>query len=94
MIYVVSEWCKIYCVHFGKLPTQDEFTKRMNYDMSHESVKYKSDSYSYSLHMSISKFQENTLKRLEKLAMLEQWRKIKAALGFPIGCERIIAAMA
>ena len=55
---------------------------------------YKLDSYSYSLHMSISKFLENTLKKLEKLVMLEQWRQIKAALGFPGGCERIIATMA
>ena len=65
--------------------TQDDFTVRMN-DVS---LKHKLDSYSYSLHMSSSKLLENTSKKLEKLAMLEQCGQIKAALESPAGCERV-----
>ena len=39
--------------------------------------------------MSSSKLLENTSKKLEKLAMLEQCGQIKAALESPAGCERV-----
>jgi hypothetical protein len=32
---------------------------------------------------------ENTLKLLQKLATLEQWGQIKAALESPAGCEMV-----
>ena len=39
--------------------------------------------------MSSSKLLQNTSKKLEKLAMLEQCGQIKAALEYPAGCERV-----
>ena len=71
----------MYCNHF--------LVVHNNTLQSHESLKHKLDSYSYSLHMSSSKLLENTSKKLEKLAMLEQCGQIKAALESPAGCERV-----